>query len=77
MLPLYRDFIESNSMLFVFNFSPLPDSGGTKGERLNARLKAFPETREPYESSVCKEIGKWASYTFLLYWPLKMGKWKK
>uniref|UniRef100_A0A672UP12 Intraflagellar transport protein 88 homolog n=2 Tax=Strigops habroptila TaxID=2489341 RepID=A0A672UP12_STRHB len=31
-------------------------SGGTKGERLNARLKAFPETSEPYESSVCKEI---------------------
>ncbi|KAM9566225.1 intraflagellar transport protein 88 homolog isoform 1-T1 [Guaruba guarouba] len=32
------------------------DSGGTKGERLNARLKAFPETSEPYESSICKEI---------------------
>ncbi|XP_057255638.1 intraflagellar transport protein 88 homolog isoform X2 [Pezoporus wallicus] len=30
--------------------------GGTKGERLNARLKAFPETSEPYESSICKEI---------------------
>uniref|UniRef100_A0A8B9G3Y9 Intraflagellar transport protein 88 homolog n=2 Tax=Amazona TaxID=12929 RepID=A0A8B9G3Y9_9PSIT len=32
------------------------NGGGTKGERLNARLKAFPETSEPYESSVCKEI---------------------
>ncbi|XP_005149809.2 intraflagellar transport protein 88 homolog isoform X2 [Melopsittacus undulatus] len=34
----------------------ISDSGGTKGERLNARLKAFPETSEPYESSICKEI---------------------
>lgn len=43
-----------------------PDSGGTKGERLSAKLKALPGTSEPYESSGSKEIGKWASYTFLL-----------
>ncbi|KFV69999.1 Intraflagellar transport protein 88, partial [Dryobates pubescens] len=36
------------------------DSGGTKGERLSAKLKAFPGTSEPYESSSSKEIG--ASY---------------
>lgn len=37
------------------------DSGGTKGERLSARLKALPATSEPYESSNSKEID--ASYT--------------
>nr|XP_009921233.1 PREDICTED: intraflagellar transport protein 88 homolog isoform X1 [Haliaeetus albicilla] len=36
------------------------DSGGTKGERLSARLKALPGTSEPYESSGSKEID--ASY---------------
>ncbi|KAM6439070.1 intraflagellar transport protein 88 homolog isoform 5-T5 [Rhynochetos jubatus] len=34
--------------------------GGTKGERLSARLKALPGTSEPYESSSSKEID--ASY---------------
>ncbi|XP_068276175.1 intraflagellar transport protein 88 homolog isoform X2 [Nyctibius grandis] len=32
------------------------DSGGTKGERLSAKLKALPGTSEPYESSSSKEI---------------------
>ncbi|XP_053826852.1 intraflagellar transport protein 88 homolog isoform X4 [Vidua macroura] len=36
------------------------DSGGTKGERLSAKLKALPGTSEPYESSSSKEID--ASY---------------
>ncbi|KAM9263259.1 LOW QUALITY PROTEIN: intraflagellar transport protein 88 homolog [Cariama cristata] len=36
------------------------DSGGTKGERLSAKLKALPGTSEPYESSGGKEID--ASY---------------
>ncbi|XP_009076257.1 PREDICTED: intraflagellar transport protein 88 homolog isoform X4 [Acanthisitta chloris] len=36
------------------------DSGGPKGERLSARLKALPGTSEPYESSSSKEID--ASY---------------
>ncbi|KAM6145789.1 intraflagellar transport protein 88 homolog isoform 4-T4 [Phoenicopterus ruber ruber] len=36
------------------------DSGGTKGERLSAKLKALPGTSEPYESSGTKEID--ASY---------------
>ncbi|XP_074024096.1 intraflagellar transport protein 88 homolog isoform X5 [Numenius arquata] len=36
------------------------DSGGTKGERLSAKLKALPGTSEPYESSGSKEID--ASY---------------
>ncbi|XP_074788221.1 intraflagellar transport protein 88 homolog isoform X3 [Athene noctua] len=36
------------------------ESGGTKGERLSARLKALPGTSEPYESSSSKEID--ASY---------------
>ncbi|XP_027740296.1 intraflagellar transport protein 88 homolog isoform X3 [Empidonax traillii] len=37
------------------------DSGGTKGERLSAKLKALPGTNEPYESRSSKEID--ASYT--------------
>lgn len=79
MLFLYHDFTEHNSMLFVFNFFFFfpPDSGGTKGERLSAKLKALPGTSEPYESSGSKEIGKWASYTFLLSWPLKRGEMEK
>uniref|UniRef100_A0A8C4UWK6 Intraflagellar transport protein 88 homolog n=1 Tax=Falco tinnunculus TaxID=100819 RepID=A0A8C4UWK6_FALTI len=36
------------------------NSGGTKGERLSVKLKAFPGTSEPYESSTSKEID--ASY---------------
>ncbi|XP_051635076.1 intraflagellar transport protein 88 homolog isoform X1 [Manacus candei] len=36
------------------------DSGGTKGERLSAKLKALPGTNEPYESRSSKEID--ASY---------------
>ncbi|XP_075275171.1 intraflagellar transport protein 88 homolog isoform X3 [Opisthocomus hoazin] len=36
------------------------DSGGTKGERLSAKLKVLPGTSEPYESSGSKEID--ASY---------------
>ncbi|XP_009076255.1 PREDICTED: intraflagellar transport protein 88 homolog isoform X2 [Acanthisitta chloris] len=36
------------------------NSGGPKGERLSARLKALPGTSEPYESSSSKEID--ASY---------------
>ncbi|XP_056353900.1 intraflagellar transport protein 88 homolog isoform X2 [Oenanthe melanoleuca] len=36
------------------------DTGGTKGERLSAKLKALPGTSEPYESSSNKEID--ASY---------------
>ncbi|RMC07302.1 hypothetical protein DUI87_16760 [Hirundo rustica rustica] len=43
------------------------DSGGTKGERLSAKLKALPGTSEPYESSSSKEIGKWTSYTFFIF----------
>uniref|UniRef100_A0A8D0EM73 Intraflagellar transport protein 88 homolog n=1 Tax=Strix occidentalis caurina TaxID=311401 RepID=A0A8D0EM73_STROC len=61
MLFLYHDFTEHNSMLFIFNFFFFsPESGGTKGERLSARLKALPGTSEPYESSSSKEID--ASY---------------
>ncbi|KAJ7395131.1 Intraflagellar transport protein 88 like protein [Pitangus sulphuratus] len=37
------------------------DSGGTKGERLSAKLKALPGANEPYESRSSKEIGKWTS----------------
>uniref|UniRef100_A0A8C3UHL7 Intraflagellar transport protein 88 homolog n=1 Tax=Catharus ustulatus TaxID=91951 RepID=A0A8C3UHL7_CATUS len=36
------------------------DTGGTKGERLSAKLKSLPGTSEPYESSGSKEID--ASY---------------
>ncbi|KAM6382488.1 intraflagellar transport protein 88 homolog isoform 4-T4 [Alca torda] len=46
-------------------------NGGTKGERLSAKLKALPGASEPYESSGSKEIGKWASYTFLTFLALK------
>lgn len=46
-----------------FFFFCLPDAGGSKGERLSAKLKALPGTSEPYESSSGKEIGKWTSYT--------------
>lgn len=58
MLLLYRGFTEHNSMLLVFFFFCSPDNGGTKGERLSAKLKALPGTSEPYESSSNKEIGK-------------------
>ncbi|XP_010082848.1 PREDICTED: intraflagellar transport protein 88 homolog [Pterocles gutturalis] len=36
------------------------DSGGTKGERLSAKIKALPGASEPYESNSSKEID--ASY---------------
>ncbi|KFO57063.1 Intraflagellar transport protein 88, partial [Corvus brachyrhynchos] len=47
------------------------DSGGTKGERLSAKLKALPATSEPYESSNSKEIGKWTSYPFFTFMVLR------
>lgn len=58
-------------------FSFLPDTGGTKGEKLSAKLKPLPGTNEPYESSSSKEIGKWAAYTFWLFWPSKRGELEK
>lgn len=44
--------------MFVFADSGQNCSAGSKGERLSARLRAFPATNEPYESSSNKEIGK-------------------
>lgn len=78
MLFLYRGFTEHNRMLFVFSFFFCsPDTGGTKGERLSAKLKSLPGTSEPYESSSSKEIGKWTSYTFFTFMVLRERKNKK
>lgn len=75
---IYVVLVSHSSTLFVFNFFfPPPDSSGTKGERLSAKLKALPGTREPYESNSSKEIGKWASSTFLLSWPSKREEMEK
>lgn len=64
--------------LFTISFFfCLPDAGGSKGERLSAKLKALPGTSEPYESSSGKEIGKWASYTLWLPTPSKGGELEK
>lgn len=82
MLFLYHDFTANCSMflafsLFLFFFFCLPDAGGSKGERLSAKLKALPGTSEPYESSSGKEIGKWTSYTLWLPTPSKGGELEK
>lgn len=49
-----------NKHMFMFMFSDSGQSCGasSKGERLSARLRAFPAANEPYESSSNKEIGK-------------------